>query len=130
MLNRLGCRTGKGKLWNQKRAASARRHHSMTARKRGLRDPERVSWSEASRLGGVSHRTIERLAEAGLFEREQLAPRAPWEMRRSDLDAELVRSILERLQRSGKLTLTAGGAADQRHLFAENRGNDNARHHE
>lgn len=119
VLNRLGYRAGKGKRWNQNRAATARRHYSITGRKRGLRDPERVSWSEASRLGGVSHRTIERLAKAGLLEREQAAPRAPWEIRRSDLDAEPVRSILERLQRTGKLTLTGGGAADQRRLFAE-----------
>lgn len=44
-----------------------------------LPDPERVSLSKAARLCGVSHRTIERLVEAGLLKREQVAPRAPWE---------------------------------------------------
>jgi DNA invertase Pin-like site-specific DNA recombinase len=130
VLNRLGYCTGKGLRWNQNRVATARRNHSIAGQRRALRDPERVSLSEASRLCGVSHRTIERLAEAGLLERGQVAPRAPWEIRRSDLDQEPVRSILERLQCTGKLVLTGGGAADQGHLFAANKGDGNARHYE
>ena len=130
VLNRLGYSTGKSLRWNQNRVATARRNHSIAGQRRALRDPERVSLSEASRVCGVSHRTIERLAEAGLLEREQVAPRAPWEIRRSDLDKEPVRSILERLQRTGKLVLTGGGAVDQGHLFAENTRDGNARHHE
>jgi DNA-binding transcriptional MerR regulator len=35
-----------------------------------------VSLSEAARICGVSHRTIERLAEAGLLKREQVTARA------------------------------------------------------
>jgi hypothetical protein len=130
VLNRLGYSTGKGLRWNQNRVATARRNHSIAGQRRALRDPERVSLSEASRLCGVSHRTIERLAETGLLERGQVAPRAPWEIPRADLDKEPVRRILERLQRTGKLVLTGGSAADQGHLFAENKGDDNARHHE
>lgn len=130
VLNRLGYGTGKGKRWNQNRVATARRNHSIAGQKRAVRDPERVSLSEASRLCGVSHRTIERLVEAGLLKREQLAPRAPWEIRRSDLEAEPVRSILARLHRTGKLTLQGGCSADQPRLFVENEGDDNARHHE
>jgi len=130
VLNRLGYSTGKGLRWNQNRVATARRNHSIAGQRRALRDPERVSLSEASRLCGVSHRTIERLAEAGLLEPQQVAPRAPWEIRRSDLDQEPVRSILERLHRTGKLVLTGGGTADQGQLFAENIGDGNARHHE
>src|SRR2546425_969217 len=45
--------------------------------KRALPDPDTVSLSEAARLCGVSHRTIERLVDAGLLKREQTAPRAP-----------------------------------------------------
>ena len=36
---------------------------------------------------------LRRLVEAGLLKREQAAPRAPWEIRRSDLGAEPVQSI-------------------------------------
>ena len=130
VLNRLGYSTGKGKRWNQTRVATARRNHSIAGQKRALPDPERVSLSEAARLCGVSHRTIERLVEAGLLKREQTTPRAPWEIRRSGLDAEPVRSIIDRLLRTGKLILQGGCAEDQPALLTENGGDDNAGHHE
>lgn len=130
VLNRLGHSTGKGKRWNQERVATARRNHSIPGQKRALPDPDRVSLSEAARICGVSHRTIERLVEAGLLNREQATPRAPWEIRRTDLDAKPVRSIVDRLLRTGKLILHGGSADNQHHLFAENEGDDNARHHE
>ena len=103
VLNRLGYSTGKGKRRNQNRVATARRNYSIPGQKRALPDPDRVSLSEAARVCGVSHRTIERLVEAGLLNREQTAPRPPWEIRREDLNAEPVRSIIERLLRTGKL---------------------------
>ena len=73
---------------------------------------------------------IERLVEAGLLKCEQVTPRAPWEIRRSDLDAEPIRSIIDRLHRTGKLILQWGCTEDQLALFTENQGDDNARHHE
>lgn len=130
VLNRLGYSTGKGKRWNQNRVATARQNYSIPGQKRALPDPDRVSLSEAARLCGVSHRTIERLVQAGILQREQAAPRAPWEIRRSDLEAEPVRSIVQRLLRTGKLTLQGGCSGDQPHLFAEKEGDHNARHHE
>jgi uncharacterized Zn finger protein (UPF0148 family) len=130
VLNRLGHSTGKGKRWNQDRVATARRNHSIPGQKRALIDPDRVSLSEAARICGVSHRTIERLVEAGLLRCEQTTPRAPWEIRRADLNAEPVRSIVERLLRTGKLTLHGGCPEDQPPLFNEKEGDDNARHHE
>jgi len=130
VLNRLGYSTGKGKRWNQTRVATARRNYSITGQKRALPDPERISLSEAARICGVSHHTIERLVEAGLLMREQATPRAPWEIRRADLDGEPIRMIIDRLLRTGKLLLQGGCAADQPALFNENGGDDNARHHE
>src|ERR1700751_2209774 len=130
VLNRLGHSTGKGKRWNQERVATARRTHSIPGQKRALPDPERVSLNEAARVCGVSHRTIERLVEAGLLKCEQAAPRAPWEIRRADLSAEPVRSIIARLLRTGKLTLAGGRTENQPPLFAENEGDDNAWHPE
>src|SRR5713226_7827520 len=130
VLNRLGHSTGKGKRWNQHRVATARRNYSIPGQKRALPNPERVSLSEAARVCGVSHRTIERLVEAGLLKREQTAPRAPWEIRRADLDDEPIRSIIKRLRRTGKLTLQGGCTDDQPPLFVENERDCNARHHE
>jgi hypothetical protein len=130
VLNRRGYSTGKGKRWNQIRVATARRNHSIAGQKRALPDLETVSLSQAARICGVSHRTIERLMEAGLLKAEQVTPRAPWEIRRSDLDAAPIRGIIDRLQRTGKLTLQGGCAEDQFALFTENAGIDNARYHE
>jgi DNA invertase Pin-like site-specific DNA recombinase len=126
VLNRCGYSTGKGKRWNQIRVATARRNHSIAGQQRALPDPERVSLSEAARICGVSHHTIQRMVEAGLLKREQVTPRAPWEIRRRDLGAEPIRSIVERLHRTGKLILQGGCAEDQLALFTENQGDDNA----
>ena len=73
----------------------------------------------AHRRSGVSHGTIERLVEAGLLKCEQVTPRAPWEVSRRDLDAELIRSVIERLHRTGKLVLHGGCAEDQLAFFTE-----------
>src|SRR6202140_3673728 len=108
VLNRLGYATGKGNRWNQNRVATARKNHSISGQRRALANPDRVSLNEAARLSGISHRSIERLVEAGFLQRKQAAPRAPWEIRRSDLDGEPVRSILESLRRTGKLVLRGG----------------------
>jgi hypothetical protein len=128
VLNRRGYSTGKGKRWNQIRVATARRNHSIAGQQRAQPDPERVSLSEAARICGVSHHTIQRMVEAGLLKREQVTPRAPWAIRRRDLSAEPVRSIVERLHRTGKLILQGGCAEDQLALFTENQGDDNALH--
>ena len=130
VLNRLGHTTGKGKRWNQNRVATARRNYSIAGQKRALPDPETVSLSEAARVCGVSHRTIERLVEAGLLRRKQVTPRAPWEIRRADLKDEPVRSIVARLLRTGKLSLQGDGPENQPALFVEREGDGNARHHE
>src|SRR6202790_4610696 len=105
VLNRLGYATGKGNRWNQNRVATARKNHSIAGQRRALADPDRVSLHEAARLSGISHRSIERLVEAGFLPREQAAPRAPWEIRRSDLDSEPVRGIIETPARTGNLVL-------------------------
>jgi hypothetical protein len=67
------------------------------------------TWNQKLQLNphscGVSHRTIERLVEAGLLKRAQVTPRAPWKIRRADLNDEPIRSVIERLLRTGKLVL-------------------------
>jgi DNA invertase Pin-like site-specific DNA recombinase len=125
VLNQLGHSTGKGNRWNQTRVATARKNHSIAGQKRAVPDPERMSLNEVARLCGVSHRSIERLVEAGLLHREQVTARAPWEIRRVDLDAEPVQ-----LRRTGKLVLGGGRTESQSELFVESQSDDNARHSE
>jgi len=130
VLNPRGYSTGKGKRWNQARVATARRNHSIAGQNRALPDLERVSLGQAARICGVSHRTIERLLEAGLLKGEQVTARAPWEICRSDLDAAPIRGVIDHLHRTGKLVLQWGCTEDQLALFTENAGIDNARYHE
>ena len=108
VLNRLGYSTGKGNRWNQTRVATARKNHGIAGQKRALPDPDRVSLNQAARLCGVSHRSLERLAERGLLKREQVAPRAPWQIHGADLSEEPVQSILKLLRKTGKLVLPGG----------------------
>ncbi|MEI6451873.1 MAG: recombinase family protein, partial [Actinomycetes bacterium] len=97
VLTKLGRRTGKGKRWSEDRVATARRNHSIAGQKRSKRDPAILSLGEAAKESGASPTTIKRLVEAGILRREQVVPWAPWEIRRSDLETDPARAILDRL---------------------------------
>ena len=86
--------------------------------------PDVLSTTDESLSDSAERR--QRLRELAM---QQVAPRAPWEIRRCDLDAEPVRSILDHLRRTGKLVLDGGDSAGQMPLFPEKQGDDNARHH-
>jgi serine/threonine-protein kinase len=49
-------------------------------------DPQVLSFNAAARYLEVSNTTIKRLAAAGVLPMSQMAPFAPWELKRSDLD--------------------------------------------
>jgi hypothetical protein len=118
VLTKLGRRTGKGKRWSQQRVATARRNHSIPGQKRATRDAEILSMGQAAKYCDVSGGTIKRLVSSGLLRKEQIVPWAPWEIQRSDLDAEPVRSIIQRLHETGKLVLEGVGADNQMDFFS------------
>jgi hypothetical protein len=118
VLNRLGRRTGKGNRWNEQRVASVRKSHGIAGQARTKLDPDILSLSAAAEHAGVSDTTIRRLVDAGLLRCAQTAPYAPREIRREDLEAEPVRSVIEHLRRTGKLVLR-GSAGAQVQLFPE-----------
>lgn len=126
VLNRLGHRTGKELRWNQTRVKTARRNHGIAGQKRAPCDPDILSLSAAAKYCRVSNKSIERLVERGVLPMQQVAPRAPWEIRRADLERDPVKSILDRLQSTGKLIIEGGDSAGQLHLFPEKQGDDNA----
>lgn len=117
VLNKLGRRTGKGKRWNQERVATARRNHAIAGQTRATPDPEILSLGRAAKEFRVSDTTIKRLATAGLLTIEQVAPWAPWEIRRADLESAPIRSILEHLRRTGELVLSGDTSTAQPSLF-------------
>jgi hypothetical protein len=118
VLNKLNRTTGKGLSWNQTRVASVRTKHEMaSAPHRTKRGQEILSLAQAADLCGVSDTTIRKLVEAKLLPMTQLAPWAPWEIQRADLEAEPVRGIVERLRKTGKLILRGIVSEDQPSLF-------------
>jgi len=105
VLNKLGRCTGKGKRWTEERVHTARRNHSIPGHRRRLPDPEILTLGGAAKHCGVSDTTLRKLVEAKLLCVDQVAPWAPWEIRRAELESEPVQSILERVRKTGKLNL-------------------------
>ena len=117
VLNKLGRRTGKGKRWTQERVHTARRNHSIPGQKRRQPDPEILTLSGAAKHCGVSDTTLRKLVDAGIVHADQIAPWVPWEIRRSELEAEPVFSILEHVRKTGKLDLEGVRSDFQPTLF-------------
>jgi len=117
VLTKNGRRTATGKRWNVHRLKATRERYGIEGRGRAIHDPEVLSLAQAAAYGGVSDTTIRRLVEAKLLERNQVAPWAPWEIQRSDLDQEPLRGILKRVRQTGKLELGRDRSDEQGALF-------------
>ena len=119
-LNKLGRRTGKGKRWNKSRVKSIRVRSKMERPRRVDADLEILSLGSAAKYCGVSQATIKRLVATGLLKKDQICPWAPWEIKRSDLDAEPVHGVIKRLLKTGRLILGGGSLVEPPPLFPEN----------
>ena len=128
ILNRHGRLTGKGKRWNQERVSTARRNHKIAGHDRNVEDPDVLSMQQAARHCHVSDTTIRRLVDAKIVPMNQVVPWAPWEIKRCDLETELVKRIVNHLLETGKLVLEGGRLEDQPTLPFTNQGADNDRH--
>jgi len=119
VLNKLGRRTVTGKRWNEQRVATARQRNGIPGQKHTIADPEILSLGQAVNYCGTSNQTIRKLVGAGILKMDQVVPWAPWEIKRSDLDSQEVRTILDRLRKTGKLVLKGDGADSQGDLFPQ-----------
>ena len=117
VLNRQGRRTGKGNRWTKNRVGSARRRYVINGHRRPRPDPEVLSLQQAARYCEVSSTTIKRLVASGLLNRDQVAPWAPWEIKRADLESEVIRQALAYLQATGKLPVMGNDSDTQQLLF-------------
>ena len=117
VLNRQGRRTGKGNRWTKPRVAAARRRSVIDGHRRPRPDLEVLSLQQAARYCGVSSTTIKRLVASGLLDRTQVAPWAPWEIKRADLESEVMRQALTHLQATGKLPVRGNDSVAQQRLF-------------
>jgi len=117
VLSKLGRRTGKGNRWTQSRVASVRKKHAIPAPDQAQRDPNLLTLGQARKYCGVSDTALMRLIDEKILAVEQVAPYAPLEIKRADLDSEPVASILERLRTTGKLILDGDTLTKQQCLF-------------
>jgi len=120
VLSKLGRRTGKGNRWTRARVESIRRKHAIKAPVKSKLDPNVLTLAQATRHSGVSDTTLMRLINAGILAAAQIAPYAPLEIQRADLDRDPVKSILEHLKTTGKLVLDGDKSGQQQPLFTEN----------
>ena len=97
--------------------ATTRRNHCITGQKRAKPDPEILTMNGAAAYLGVCSATLRKLVAIGAVPKQQVVPWAPWEIRRTDLDAEPVKAVLERLRRTGKLLLAGVGSNNQMKLL-------------
>jgi excisionase family DNA binding protein len=95
-LNRMGVRTGQGKTWTAHRVGSIRKVHGMHAYRSAEKDGAWLTMREAAAKLGVTSHAIRRMIVDGVLPAEQVVPRAPWQIRAKDLDAEQIRTALAR----------------------------------
>jgi len=117
VLNKLGRRTGAGKPWSQHRVKTARRTYEIEGHRRTVDDPEILTLQGAVRYTETSDTTIMKLVNAGILPMNQVAPFAPWEIKRSDLDSAPISNILQQLKKTGKLVIEGDSSEFQVELF-------------
>lgn len=119
VLSKLGRRTGKGNRWTQSRVATVRRKHGIAAPDRACLDPDTLTLAQAVKHTGASDTTLMRLIKAKILTAKQIAPYAPLEINRTDLDSEPVAGILAHLRATGTLVLEGDTSAEQPSLFQD-----------
>ena len=117
VLNKLGRRTGKGNRWNEHRVKTVRKRYEIPGQRRRQSSTDVLTLGEAARYCEVSQTTIKRLVKEQLLNKEQIVPRAPWEIKKTDLDSENVQRILKRLKKTGKLILDRDDSELQQSVF-------------
>jgi hypothetical protein len=121
VLNKLGRRTGKGNRWNMERVKTVRLRYGLKGEKGPAPERDVLTLGAAAKYCRVSPTTIKRLVASGVVQKEQIVPWAPWEIRRSDLDSEKVKEILECLRETGKLVIGGDDSEAQESLFTDNK---------
>lgn len=98
-LNRMGFPTGQGKTWTARRVGSTRTVNDIRAYRSAHKDGEWLTMSEAAAALGVNNHRIRRLIKDGILHAEQVVPRAPYQIRASDLQDQRVIDAVSRTDR-------------------------------
>ena len=89
--------TDQGKTWTAHRVGSLRRVHHISASLSANKDGQWLTMSEAAAKLGVTNHRIRSLIQGGLLPAEQVVPRAPYQIRASDL---LHQRVVEAISRT------------------------------
>jgi DNA invertase Pin-like site-specific DNA recombinase len=98
-LNRMGIPTAHDKTWTAHRVGSIRKVHGIDAYRSANKDGEWLTMSEAAAKLGVTNHRIRSLIKRGLLPAQQVVPRAPYQIRASDL---LDQRIIDAISRTGR----------------------------
>jgi len=120
VLSKLGRRTGKGHRSTQARVAYVRKKYALATPDNNTSDIALLTLGQATKYCAVSDTTLMRLIREKILPVSQIAPYAPLEIKRADLDREPVAGILQRLKVTGKLILEGNTSTHQGHLFEIN----------
>jgi len=121
VLSKLRRRTGKGHRWTRSRVTSARKTYAITPPdKTPENELQILTLGQATHYSGASDTTLMKLIRAKILPAGQIAPYAPLEIKRSDLDKDPVAGILSHLKRTGKLVLQGDSLDGQSSLFDQN----------
>jgi len=117
VLSKLGRKTGKGKRWNISSVEYVRNQLKIPSTNPESSDQDVLNLAQATKYAGASDTTIMKLIRKGILPYNQIAPYAPLEIKKSDLDTKPVRAILQHLKESGILHLEGEPLTMQRPLF-------------
>jgi hypothetical protein len=117
VLSKRGRTTARGKRWNQTRGAYTRKQYGIPAADKAHLDPNILSLGQAVKYTGVSDTTRMKLMNKNILPSNQVAPYAPLEINKSDLDSDPVRSMLAHLKTTGVLVLEGVALPRQESLF-------------
>jgi DNA invertase Pin-like site-specific DNA recombinase len=115
VLGKLGRRTGAGLRWNATRVKGIRSRYHI--RKTNAVDNDILTLGQAEKYTGVSDTALLKLIKHEFIQADQIVPYAPLEIKRAQLDADPVKSIIEHLKSTGKLVLDGMPLDKQPTLF-------------
>ena len=96
-LNRNGVLTGRGNRWTRERVTALRSHHEIPCYNPERRATEGwMNLTEASKLLGISAKTLRLAVERGDISALHPLPDSPWIFKRQDLETEAAQRIVTR----------------------------------
>jgi len=117
VLNKLERKTATGKRWNESRVRIIRGKYSIAGHTHTIKDPDILTTGQSAEYLNVSQTTIKRLVSNGVLENNQIVSWAPWEIKKTDLDATNIRKIIRALQETGRLVVRGIESEKQTNLF-------------